>query len=190
MSTPTLHLLAGPNGAGKSTLVTWVLRPATHLPFVNADLIAAERWPDAQIEHAYDASKAAEAQRQRLMQDGASFITETVFSHPSKVALVGQAVALGYLVHLHVVLIPVDLAVHRVAERVRRGGHDVPEVKIRQRYARVWRLVATAKDTADRADFYDNSRAASPFRLVAAYERGRPVGDRSWPTWTPSVLIG
>ncbi|MGI8947597.1 MAG: zeta toxin family protein [Ornithinimicrobium sp.] len=145
--------------------------------------------PDAQLEHAYDASAAAEAQRQRLMRDGAWFITETVFSHPSKVALVRQAVALGYLVHLHVVLVPVDLSVHRVAERVRRGGYDVPEVKTRQRYDRLWPLITTARDTADRADFYDNSRAASPFRLVAAYDRGRPVEDTSWPARTEAPLI-
>lgn len=190
MSTPTLHVLAGPNGGGKSTFVTRVLQPVTHLPFVNADLIAARQWPDAQVEHAYDASKAAEAQRQHLMRDGSSFITETVFSHPSKVSLVRQGVALGYLVHLHVVLVPVDLCVHRVAERVRRGGHDVPEVKTRQRYDRLWPLISMARETADRADFYDNSRATSPFRLVAAYQRGRSVGDTSWPAWTPASLTG
>src|SRR5699024_8596455 len=106
------------NGAGKSTFASRVLQPITHLEFVNADLIAAERWPDAPMEHAYEASRAAAVERDRLLAARRSFMTETVFSHPSKVDLVDQAAGLGYLVHLHVILVPVDLAVLRVADRV------------------------------------------------------------------------
>lgn len=189
MSTPVLHLVAGPNGAGKSTFVSEALGPVTQLAFVNADLIAAERWPDAQAHHAYDASRAAAEERRRLMRAHASFITETVFSHPSKVDLVAEAEALGYLVHLHVMVVPESVLVARVALRVEQGGHEVPERKIRERYARLWPLVATARDAADRASFYDNSRAATPFRMIARYERGRLVGEPSWPAWTPKALL-
>lgn len=188
MSTPVLHVLAGPNGSGKSTFVARVLQPVTHLPFVNADEIAAERWPGAELEHAYQASRAAADLRRRMLARGESFITETVFSHHSKVALVTQAVALGYLVNLHVMLVPADLAVARVAERVRRGGHQVPEAKIRERYARLLNLIVEARALADRSTFYDNSRAKMPFRVVATYERGRLVGEADWPAWTPTVL--
>lgn len=188
MSAPVLHLLAGPNGAGKSTFVARVLQPVTHLPFVNADEIAAERWPGEELAHAYQASRAAADERRRLLARGESFITETVFSHHSKVALVTQAVSLGYLVNLHVILVPADLAVQRVAERVRRGGHEVPEDKIRERYARLLKLVIDARSLADRSTFYDNSTAKHPFRIVATYERGRLVGEPSWPAWTPTVL--
>ena len=186
--TPVLHVLAGPNGAGKSTFVARVLQPVTHLPFVNADEIAAERWPGEELEHAYHASRAAADLRRRMLARGESFITETVFSHHSKVALVTQAVALGYLVNLHVMLVPADLAVARVAERVRRGGHQVPEAKIRERYARLLNLIVEARALADRSTFYDNSRAKMPFRVVATYERGRLVGEADWPAWTPTVL--
>ncbi|HUQ00788.1 MAG TPA: AAA family ATPase [Aeromicrobium sp.] len=188
MSAPVLHLLAGPNGAGKSTFVARVLEPVTHLRFVNADEIAAERWPGEEIAHAYQDSRAAAEERRRLLARGESFITETVFSHHSKVALVTQAVSLGYLVNLHVILVPADLAVRRVAERVRRGGHEVPEDKIRERYARLLKLVVDARALADRSTFYDNSTAKHPFRVVASYERGRLVGTPSWPAWTPTVL--
>jgi len=188
LSTPVLHVLAGPNGSGKSTFVARVLQPVTHLPFVNADEIAAERWPGEELEHAYQASRAAAELRRRMLARGESFITETVFSHHSKVALVTQAVALGYLVNLHVMLVPADLAVARVAERVRRGGHQVPEEKIRERYARLLKLIVDARALADRSTFYDNSRAKVPFRVVATFERGRPVGEADWPAWTPTVL--
>ena len=80
---PVLHLLAGPNGSGKTTLARRVLLPATGLPFVNADDIAAQRWPTAQAEHAYEASARAAALREQLLKDRTSFITETVFSHES-----------------------------------------------------------------------------------------------------------
>ena len=127
-------------------------------------------------------------ERRRLIAARESFITETVFSHPSKVALVEQALAVGYVVHLHVILVPVDLSVQRVTERVRRGGHDVPEAKIRERHQRLWPLVAKATATADQTYFYDNSRARTPFRRVAIYERGRLIGAPDWPTWTPAAL--
>lgn len=185
---PVLHLLAGPNGAGKSTYVARVLQPVTHLPFVNADVIAAERWPDAQPEHAYEASRAAASERERLMTGGKSFITETVFSHPSKLNLVEEAIARRYLVQLHVILVPVDLAVNRVAERVQDGGHVVPEEKIRERYKRLWGLIALARETATHTEFLDNSTAANPFRPVAEYEHGLLIGEADWPVWTPEVL--
>ena len=160
----------------------------THLPFVNADVIAAERWPEAQSEHAYEASRAAADGRAQRLAAGSSFITETVFSHPSKLDLLADAIARGYLVHLHVILLPVDVAVSRVAERVQHGGHDVPEQKIRERYARLWDLIAKARSTAHRAEFFDNSTASSPFRLVAQYEHGLVIGEPSWPVWAPAAL--
>jgi len=189
VASPVLHLLAGPNGAGKSTFVAEVLQPVTHLAFVNADVLATERWPGEELQHAYDASLAAAEERRTLMAAKQSFITETVFSHPSKVDLVAHATALGHLVHLHVILVPESLPVPRVAFRVAQGGHDVPEQKIRERYARLWDLVAIARDLADRTTFYDNSRAKTPFRVVATYERGRLVGEPVWPIWTPKSLL-
>ena len=185
---PVLHLLAGPNGSGKTTLARRVLMPATDLPFVNADDLAAERWPGEELSHAYDASDAAAQERSRRIEERSSFITETVFSHPSKLELVQTAQAAGYLVHLHVVVIPEQLSVQRVAHRVRQGGHAVPVRKIRQRYRRLWPLVAQAVHLADAAYVYDNSTAARPFRLMASYELGQVLGIPTWPAWTPGAL--
>ncbi|MBL5972421.1 MAG: ATPase [Candidatus Leucobacter sulfamidivorax] len=186
---PLLHLLAGPNGAGKSSYVHDVLMPVTGLPFINADEIAAERWPDAQAEHAYEAARIAEARRRERVSTGDSFISETVFSHRSKVQLVEDAVEAGYLVHLHVIVVPVELAVQRVLERVRRGGHSVPEQKIRDRHERLWDHIAEAIRIADVAEVLDNSRAGTPFRLCASFERGTLIGSPSWPAWTPAALL-
>jgi predicted ABC-type ATPase len=181
-------VLAGPNGSGKSTYVSRILQPVTHLPFVNADVIAAECWPESQAAHAYEASRLAAERRAQLLATDASFITETVFSHPSKLELISDAAARGYLVHLHVMLVPVEVTVARVAERVHDGGHDVPEEKIRQRYERLWHLVAVARRLADRAVFMDNSAARTPFRPVAEYQHGLLIGEAAWPAWTPPAL--
>lgn len=181
-------MLAGPNGAGKSTYAARVLQPTSHLPFVNADVLAAEGWPQDPGRYAYEAARLAALTRRDLLTDRRSFITETVFSHPSKNELVDDALRLGYIVHLHVLLVPVELSIARVAERVRRGGHDVPEIKIRERHERLWALLARARDRADRTDVLDNSRADRPFRLVASYQQGRLIGGADWPAWTPAAL--
>jgi predicted ABC-type ATPase len=188
VSTPVLHVLAGPNGSGKSTFAREVLGPITHLPFVNADEIARQRWPGDEQAHAYDASQAAAQLRDQAIADHRSFITETVFSHPSKVDLLEQGLHAGYLVELHVMLVPEDLAVARVAHRVALGGHTVPEPKIRERFRRLWWLIARARRIADRTTFYDNTTARAPFRVVAVYERGHPVGTATWPAWTPAEI--
>ena len=187
---PVLHVLAGPNGAGKSTFATRILVPATGLPFVNADVIAAELWPDTREaeKHAYDAARLAAEDRARRLGERTSFITETVFSQPSKVDLLADAATAGYHVYLHAILLPEDATVHRVAHRVQHGGHSVPEEKVRERYQRLWPLVAQAREVADRCRFYDNSRAKTPFRNVATYVHGRLVGEADWPAWTPDVL--
>lgn len=94
----------------------------------------------------------------------------------------------GYLVHLHVIMVPVELTVQRVVERVRRGGHAVPEQKIRARYERLWAYVAQAIEIADVAAVFDNSSARAPFRPCASYEHGELIGSPRWPTWTPAAL--
>ena len=102
--------------------------------------------------------------------------------------LVSRATELGYVVHLHVVMVSVDVSVGRVAHRVAHGGHAVPEQKIRERYDRLWSYVADACAQADRTTFYDNSSARAPYRVVATFERGRTTNEPRWPAWAPAAL--
>jgi predicted ABC-type ATPase len=185
-----LDLIVGPNGAGKSTFALAIL--GEQLPgilFVNADLIARERWPDDPAGHAYGAARIAAATRSALIDSGRQFIAETVFSHPSKLALINEAQGAGYFVALHVLMLPEHVAVARVAARVAQGGHSVPENKIRERYHRLWPLVATAAAKADSATFWDNSTLDGP-DLVAALVDGQLLAPPKWPSWTPDVLAG
>ena len=189
-SSPDLYLLAGPNGAGKTTFYEQVLA-ATGLDFINVDRIAALRWPGDELARAYDAAAEAAAVRERYLADRRSFITESVFSHPSKVDLVTRAVEAGYRVHLRVLIVPADLAVARVAQRVLEGGHDVPEPKIRQRHERLWTHVVAAIEHAYETRVYDSSgQSGQDFLEVARYQYGTVLGETRWPKWAPSALTG
>jgi predicted ABC-type ATPase len=184
-----LHLVVGPNGSGKTTFFSELLAP--ELPgyvFVNADEIAKARWPADADAHAYEAARVAAETRAHLIAAGRPFIAETVFSHPSKLDLIRSAQAVDYQVVLHVMLVPEELAVRRVAYRVQAGGHDVPERKIRDRYHRLWPLVAQAIDLADRAVLYDNSLRTGPVK-IAEFFGGLPIGASTWPEWAPEPMI-
>jgi predicted ABC-type ATPase len=183
-----LHVVAGPNGSGKTTFVTeFLARELPGYPYVNADDIAKARWPSDPGPHAYEAARVAAETRAHLIAGGRSFIAETVFSHASKIDLIRSAQVAGYHVVLHVMLVPEELAVRRVAYRAHAGGHDVPEHKIRERYRRLWQLVAQAVSLADRAVVYDNSRSVGP-RKIAEFVGGLPSGAHAWPGWTPEPI--
>jgi predicted ABC-type ATPase len=184
-----LHLVIGPNGSGKTTFVNEFL--ALELPgyaYVNADEIAKARWPTDSDAHAYEAAQVAAETRAYLIAGGRSFIAETVFSHRSKLDLLRSAQEAGYQIVLHAMLVPEELAVRRVAYRVQAGGHDVPEHKIRERYERLWPLVAQAVSHADRAVFYDNSRRTGPVK-IAEFFGGLPIGAATWPEWAPEPMV-
>ena len=185
-----LDLVVGPNGAGKSTFVELTLQPL--LPrsvFVNADLIAKQRWPEQAQEKSYEAAQIAAKTRNQLMEQGRSFIAETVFSHESKLDLIDDAQQAGFTVVLHVLLVPEPLAVRRVEYRTESGGHAVPEAKIRERFRRLWPLVAVAIMRTDEATIYNSAEGVAP-SVVAEYTAGTLVGIARWPSWSPPVLTG
>jgi predicted ABC-type ATPase len=89
-------MLAGPNGAGKSTFYDVFLADSP-LPFLNADLFAAETGVDS-----LEAARILDAMRERMIEDQLGFITETVFSDPygQKLGMLRKAIDAGYAVTL------------------------------------------------------------------------------------------
>jgi predicted ABC-type ATPase len=182
-----LDLIVGPNGAGRSTFVEYVLAEARPgAVFVNADVIAEERWPDEPEAHGYEAAAAAEELRNILLANGEPFIAETVASHPSKVDLVRRALGAGYHVHLIVIAVPVECSVERVELRQASGGHGVPVDKIHSRYERLWDYVADMIELANSAEVFDNSGDGP--KTIATFVNGGSVGAPRWPAWTPQAL--
>ena len=169
---PILVALAGPNGAGKSSFYSTFLKQAK-LPFINADQIALGFGVNA-----YKGAELAENFRRLQLEQGESFIFETVFSDPvgAKLAFLSEAKARGYTVLL--VFIGIDSArtsEQRVAMRVSKGGHDVPPDKIRQRFARTMKNLSRSFIEIDNIRVYDNSDLDRPYRLVASKDEGRAV---------------
>jgi len=164
-----MFMLAGPNGAGKSTLYETVIGPRLTAPFINADLIQRNELRDASMTAAYRAAAIAERRRRELLQRRRSFVSESTFSHPSKLALVHEAQAAGFrIVMFHVSVDQARLSVSRVAQRVTEGGHDVPQAKILERFERNQPLIRQAVLLADQAFVYDNSRLnVAPQRTIA-----------------------
>ncbi|SMG67229.1 [weak similarity to] Zeta toxin, partial [methanotrophic bacterial endosymbiont of Bathymodiolus sp.] len=167
-----LWLLAGGNGAGKSTFYRTRLKKLG-IPFVNADVIAKEIFPDATEKNSYLAAKITAEIRNKLLQEGRNFCFETVFSHPSKIDFVAHAKALGYqiiLVFIH--LEPTALNKARVKQRTEEGGHTVPEDKIENRIPRLLEYIKIVLPLCDQVRALDNSSATNPFVPVFTLYNG------------------
>jgi predicted ABC-type ATPase len=183
---PQLVIVAGPNGAGKSTFYDSHLAESP-LPFLNADILASRTGIDS-----FEAARFLDALRGELIEQGRSFITETVFSDPvgAKLAMLRKAVAAGYEVILIYVGIEADLAGLRVEQRVAAGGHDVPRDKLLTRFERSLENLREALKLAIMVKVYDNSRADEPHRLLAVFENGsRTFIASRLPRWVRSVLV-
>lgn len=184
-----LWLLAGGNGAGKSTFYQRFLQPSG-LPFVNADILARNLYPDAPEAYSYEAARIAESLREQLLLTGRSFCFETVFSHPSKVDLVAQAKALGYdivLVVLHLDTVALNQA--RIAQRVHEGGHSVPQDKVASRIPRTLQNLKAAIPLCDEVRVLDNSSYDDPFRQVLMIRNGVVLHRHSpLPDWAGELL--
>ena len=101
---------------------------------------------------------------------------ETVFSdrERAKLTFMREAQSRGYAVFLVFIgLQNSDLAIARVLERTERGGHDVPDEKIIDRFPRTLVNLAEALTFVDRALLFDNSSAEEPYRFVAEMKSGR-----------------
>ncbi|OBS32024.1 Zeta toxin family protein [Tepidimonas fonticaldi] len=129
-------LIAGPNGAGKTTFAREFLPNEASCPtFVNADLIAAGLAPFAPQTAAVQAGRLMLEELERHFRAGRSFAFETTLSGRAYLRHIRRWQQAGYWVELiFLQLGSADEAVGRVQQRVRQGGHDIPEPVIRRRF--------------------------------------------------------
>lgn len=130
-------IIAGPNGAGKTTFARSFLPAEAQLPrFINADLIAAGLAPFAPETAAIKAGRLMLEEIEQCVQRGESFAFETTLSGLGYLRHIARWRALGYKVSLYFLSLPnAEIAIARVASRVRQGGHDIAEPVIRRRFA-------------------------------------------------------
>jgi predicted ABC-type ATPase len=184
-----LWVLAGGNGAGKSTFYRMFLEPRG-VKFINADLIARDIVSSNPETASYKAARIAERIIASMLDRGASFCFETVFSHPSKIDIVTRAKSLNYegiLVYIH--LDTPELNEARVSQRVDEGGHNVPAEKIRSRLPRVLDNIRRVLPLVDSAWLLDNSSRSDPFKQIASIRLGRKcVLTDPLPAWAETLL--
>lgn len=131
-----IFIIAGPNGAGKTTFATEFLPNEADCPlFINTDLIAAGLNPFGPDQVGVRAGRLVLNQIREYALRGESFAFETTLSGRGYARRIPHWRKQGYRVKLFFLQLPTpEMAVARVAQRVREGGHDVPEEVIRRRF--------------------------------------------------------
>jgi predicted ABC-type ATPase len=135
---PRVVVIAGPNGAGKSTVMKNVLNgPLTVSEFVNADVIARGLSGLDPDRVAMAAGRIMLDRLTDLANQRQSFAFESTLSSRTFIRRLRNLTDDGYELHLVFVWVDgADCCVSRVADRVRLGGHLVPEEDVRRRYFR------------------------------------------------------
>ena len=157
---PRCIVIAGPNGAGKTTFAREYLpKIAGVIQFVNADLIAQGLSP-------LDPKLAALAGGRLLLQGiirlaaaRADFAFESTLSGLTYARQLRWWKTKGYRIEIaYLRLRSPQLALRRIAARVRQGGHNVPRADVLRRFARGWKnFLHVYRPLADEWTVYDNS---------------------------------
>lgn len=135
---PNLYIIAGCNGAGKTTASFTILPGLLNCKeFVNADSIAAGLSPFNPEGVAIEAGRLMLLRIEELLKVKVDFAIETTLATRSYLSLIKKAKALGYKITLlYIWLDSPETAKKRVAIRVTKGGHNIPEDVIERRYYR------------------------------------------------------
>ena len=164
-----LYIISGCNGAGKTTASYTVLPEILNCKeFVNADEIARGLSPFNPESVAIEAGRLMLQRIEYLLAKDESFSIETTLASKSYINLVRKAQAQGYSVKLLFFWLKnPELAKFRVAERVAKGGHNIPEDVIKRRYvAGITNLFNLFMNEVDSWVIFDNSE--NPRKLIAS----------------------
>ena len=160
MSAKKIIIIAGPNEAGKTTFAKEFLPKEANCPtFVNADLIAAGLAPFEPEQVAFRAGRLMLEEIFNYAVRGVSFAIETTLSGRGYARLIPDWQIDGYIVKLFFLrLASPELAIARVQQRVREGGHNIPSPIIHRRFTAGQRNFENLyKPVVDEWALYDNS---------------------------------
>ena len=154
-------IIAGPNGAGKTTFArNYLLNEADYSTFINADMIAEGLNPFDPERAAFAAGRVMLRMIDEYVCRGESFAFETTLSGRTYARTIPEWQAEGYWVTLCFLRLPTpEMAVSRVRDRVREGGHHVDEEVVRRRFDAGWRnFQQLYRDIVDEWVLYDASQ--------------------------------
>lgn len=163
-------IYAGVNGAGKSTLYNLADEKVVYR--VNSDEIILKSGGDwRNSESAISAMRKSIGLIKEYLSENVSFCQETTLTGNMIFKNINDAKKLGYKITMHYVgLENVDLSMKRVADRVRRGGHGIPEPDLIRRFDVSQNNLKRAVLLCDDVLVYDNT---SYFRLIATFFNGK-----------------
>ena len=185
---PWLWLVAGPNGAGKSTYVPRLSADISEI--VMPDEIARRISPGAPERAALSAGRHAMLRMFALLKERRSFAVETTLSGEFHLRVARQAKSEGWNVGLiYIGLRSPELAILRVRQRHRSGGHDVPAADVARRYKRSLQNLSILFPVADETLVFDNSSSSRRMKRVLVAREGRVDFRASQlPAWLNGAL--
>jgi predicted ABC-type ATPase len=159
LKSPRCLIIAGPNGAGKTTFAREFLpKEAGIVHFVSADLLAAGLSPLRPQAAALAAGKLLLKELDRLSRARVSFAFESTLSGLTYLNRLKRWKAAGYRIEIvFLKLHSPQMALRRIAARVKQGGHDVARADVLRRFDRSWKNFQEYKLQADAWKVYDGS---------------------------------
>jgi predicted ABC-type ATPase len=182
---PHIIVISGPNGAGKTTAAPALLKDALRVSaFVNADTIAEGLCAFQPETVAIQAGRMMLKRMRFLAEEKTNFAFETTLASRTFYPWITKLKKEGYIFHLTFLWLEgADLAVSRVMERVKMGGHIVPEQTIRRRYqSGLINFFDLYSPLADSWQLYDNSNKGQ-LRIVASKIRNDKIRISINNTW-------
>ncbi len=191
---PELIIIAGPNGSGKTSVTKRFLHHewAEGTIYINPDEVANEMFGDWNSRDAVlNAANYCAEWREKSLIERKSFVFETVMSAEDKIQFIIKAKNAGFFIRLFFISTEnPKINASRIADRVMKGGHDVPISKIISRYYKAIENCKTVSSIVDRLYVYDNSvdgeDAKIQFRLVNGVMGKMYVTDV--PEWAQAIL--
>ncbi|MCR5805995.1 MAG: zeta toxin family protein [Oscillospiraceae bacterium] len=179
-------IFAGVNGSGKTTLYR-TNEEFYDMPRINLDEIVREfgSWKNSA-----DVTKAGRIALQNIrscFERNISFNQETTLCGKNILKNIYKAKEQGYMIDLlYVGVDSPETAIKRVAQRVRDGGHGIPEEDIRRRYVQSLANLKDILPVCDRVEIYDNSDI---FQLIATFTNGKCIDKaKNTPKWCYDII--
>ncbi len=184
---PVLTVFAGPNGSGKSSIHQALdFDGKEHL--LETDAIAKRLNMIDPRQAAIAAGRQVLLQANEYLRIGQDFGLETTLAGNWTISVIKAALMRSFFVRLVFVCVDTpELSIQRVRQRVAQGGHDVPEIDIRRRYARSLLKLRRVLGIVDQARIYDNS-AAEPRLLLEVRSGGVVAKSADLPYWAENLL--
>ena len=161
---PFIVVLAGVNGAGKSSVGGGILR-AYGLTWFNPDTFSRELMAKSGSSREVadgDAWAYGKTQLEAAMANGTNFAFETTLGGTTITRLLGEAAETHDVIMIFCGLSSVQKHIDRVKLRVRQGGHDIPEEKIRRRWESSRQNLIGLLPRLAHLQMFDNSAEAAP----------------------------